>query len=75
MGQDSQWGIPAKFTRSTSGREGSFPQCPTFSILMLSLLFLVATTKHKRLQDPPHYFIKGKKHMRNTGSFSSWTVQ
>lgn len=36
---------------------------------MLSLLFLVATTEHWRLQDPLSHFIKEKKHVRNIHLF------
>ena len=43
--------------------------------VMPSLLFLVATAKHCGLQDPWSHFIKGKKHMRSTVSWSGWTMQ
>lgn len=45
------------------------PSCGPSSILKLSLLFLVATTEHWRLQDPLSHFTKEKKHMRNIHLF------
>lgn len=54
------------------GQGGLLSSASPPHILMPSLLFLVATTKHWRFQDPLSHFIKGKKHMRNISSFSSW---